>query len=747
MNRRLCGTKRTTFRVSGEGQQFPRYWFASEAGTSPDDVSQDASIVSSIAATGAGGTCTLPAGVVVISSAINLTQSFAGKTLSAHASGTTLIRGQYIPRSKVRKLSANDPWFSRFPALARQRIKCIDLLDISVSPGAWPDSSGSHTGESFSESSLYDRPISVHVGSTSLEFAQHSKSVAFGGGAWASCVGAGTSPSTQGVFEISQLPQYHADIRAIVTDDNDYLSYNCSVSSIDGTTGVITLDRTMNASFASNKQRIKLINAPEFLTEAGTMVLSISRNVLYFIPQNDSDEVYISGNDGYVITASDPINMEDTTTYNGSLARKMTISGIAFAATGGSHVHVSTANWLEIKDCAFYGSAAHSVRVSDSEGVKLTNCSWSRCRKNPLIVTEQRATRAASPALTVYDTGPFGLKDTGQVAVPGVFMRRVITAPTISGCTVSDMSLLYPECSPMVLGKYYAILGGTKSLPVTGTALTSMSGCLFKNLSGGAVQNNALSYTITGNQFQNCMMDLTDGGAVASGRSSICGDVTISNNGFKGCYKRFITSQSDDVAGVFLDDGVWGVTVSRNYFDACTVGVISNGGRGHYIKRNAFNDCGDCIRAMNASVATANMIAGQILTLCAAMHNSSVSSNAAALTASWTPSFGNAQLATDWAAVRSAYVATSRAWTQTSSTQPQKNTVCDGAGVTATGNASADINAYMQNWVRYHVTAGDKTGSTGSTVRWQSATAPQQNGYTAYDSGDSASAESVPAWE
>lgn len=720
------------------------YYFASAGSTPLADQGMDAAIAALIAATGAAGTCTLPAGIVTVNNAIALPATFQGKTLQGHASGTTIVRGVQIPTEHIRGLSINDAWYYRFPESVRDQIKCVDINALGIDPGGWPDTNGKHDGDSFSETSSTARPMAVQVGTQALEFAQERGSTLMGTNAWRVVTGVGSVANKKPRFSTATMPAEATDVRLIMTDDNDYNPKNWAVSSIDAPNNEFTLTGTTAIDIVSGKQRAKIINAPEYLTYEGAMVISFARGKLYYIPPTGQSALLISNCDDYVLTMTDPINMEDSGVYAASWARRMTVKNLRFAACGGSHIHNQTANWAVYDNCDFEGSAAHSVRISNAEGVAFTNgCTWKRLRKTPILQTEQRRTRAASPATGTFDTGPFGARDSGQNIIPGVTARFIITAFAMDGCRIEDMSLLYPASSALAIGKDYQLVGGSMATPWLGGGETVpwiVDNNVFKNLSGAAIRNNAFNHTISNNLFQDCCLEVTDAGCIMSGRTLLSGGTLLNLNGYKNITQKHTTLMSDDVAGVMLDDGCFGYKIIRDFFDNCDIGILSNGGRGHQFDRCVYKDCSTRIRAASASVATAQKIVGHLLIIGRAAITLGVDPYTTQTAFNALVS-GNTIFPDDIVNISDSYsFAMSGDWSVTC-TQGEKDSITDFASITDTGSS-----IYMLNWVEYHMEAADIQGTTpGTAVRWIGA--GPQTGYDSYDSGDGAGAEGTPAFE
>lgn len=382
------------------------------------------------------------------------------------------------------------------------------------------------------------------------------------------------------------------DLRAIIYPINEFIAYNAGVRSVQSTANGLQVRLADNvfALFQSagaptqrfdQSQRFALINAPEFLQRPGDMVISYSRRRIYFIPYSTTGISAGVDDNAQVLNVSvatpisktipkdqwrvyaAPLMVHQRPGFTLENVDFSTCAGCAISIGGVSDDHLTTAG-MTLSNCRFTSIGLVGVESRDSWATSMLGSEFSNIDGVAISIRTESYTDPTNRELSYRaHYSQLGLND------------------MIIGCNIRSTGRLHP------------------SLPAVMLALkpcaVSIMGNTFSDTSGIAISGTGTRHQISSNSFVRCSADVAEAGVVTfPGSITNLGNV-ITRNGFYNCKKcpEFGRTQFDPfLAGVMLDDGASGVTVSYNNFRTTEIPVYMNGGMFNRIEHNRYTDMG-----------------------------------------------------------------------------------------------------------------------------------------------------------
>lgn len=304
-------------------------------------------------------------------------------------------------------------------------------------------------------------------------------------------------------------------------------------------------------------------NLPEEIDRPGEWYLDRASGKLYLYPPPDFSNAKVE-----VSMLEAPLLQLRNTAF-------ISVEGITFTTSRGMGIYLENAHHIAIEACTF--NKLGTVAVSAGQ---------------PLQHTAQRYALDGSPVLDQWDSELFHhiavrhcrIHDTGA---GGIILtggdRRTLTP---SGNEISRCEFYRVDLRNHTYAAALKLFG----------AGNSVDHCHFHDLRHMAIWYRGNDHRISHNLFERICTYADDMGAICTGRDPASRGISILNNHFRDILPFDDESQ---VGAVFLDDGVGGTEVARNFFERTGSkgdkelfgAVFIHGGHENNVHHNVFLDC------------------------------------------------------------------------------------------------------------------------------------------------------------
>ncbi|NLC67218.1 MAG: right-handed parallel beta-helix repeat-containing protein, partial [Clostridiaceae bacterium] len=227
-------------------------------------------------------------------------------------------------------------------------------------------------------------------------------------------------------------------------------------------------------------------------------------------------------------------------------AEDITVEGIAFEATTGLGLKISSSNNVHINNCYFRNIGNTAIDILDSKNVQVSNC-------------------------TIHDTGDGGI----NVAAGD---RKTLTPANIS---------IYNNHIYNV-AKWVRCYQPPIKISDVGISATHN---LIHDCPHTAILFTGNDITIEYNEIYSVVMETGDAGAIYTGR-----DYTFRGNRVCYNYVHHLGGIGMGTMGIYNDDCVSGTYMEGNVFHEVSRAIFLGGGRDFVVKNNVFIDCYPSIR-------------------------------------------------------------------------------------------------------------------------------------------------------
>jgi hypothetical protein len=303
-------------------------------------------------------------------------------------------------------------------------------------------------------------------------------------------------------------------------------------------------------------QRFYAYNLLEELDKPGEWYLDRKSGVLYIIPpvNNPDEKVYLS------------LLEEPFIAVDGS--SNLSIEGIEFGYTRGTGVTVSNSDNISIFNCRLGNTGGAGISINGGSSNAVIDCE-------------------------VFNNG------SGGISVGGGSLKDLTpSAHRVENCLIHNYARINKTYNPAIR------LSGVGNI---------FRGSEVHNGVHVAVLFSGNNHLIEYNHIHDVCRETDDMAAIYSGRSWTSRGTVIRYNlirdvtGFKAGTHR--------VSGIYLDDGISGITVEGNIFLNVAQGLMFNGGRDNTAVNNVFIDVENMMRSTNMREAFTTWAAGSWVTL------------------------------------------------------------------------------------------------------------------------------------
>ena len=274
------------------------------------------------------------------------------------------------------------------------------------------------------------------------------------------------------------------------------------------------------------------------------------RNVLYFYPPDGT----VDGKGVSLKSFAQPF-------FRLEGARNVTLSGLTLTAGTGHAVALSDCQDCEISQCEIFNFSLDAVRIGRSNGA---------ITSDPTYATSHGGRRNRVTQCRIHHMGG------GGVFAAGGDMKALKRGDhLVSGCEFWLLSML----------RAY-----TPAVWLEGVGNTARDNFIH-DCPHMVLQIMGNDMRIQHNRIENVCLNASDQGAIYAGRCLNWLGNVITGNIIRGVGAK-------DNHGVYLDDGMSGAIITRNYFaDISGACVFSNSGFGHRIEDNVFVTDRNAVRA------------------------------------------------------------------------------------------------------------------------------------------------------
>ncbi|MCG7852696.1 MAG: right-handed parallel beta-helix repeat-containing protein, partial [Methanosarcinaceae archaeon] len=336
---------------------------------------------------------------------------------------------------------------------------------------------------------------------------------------------------------------------------NNWSDQSLQVAQIDPQQGTI---KSLQPSCygVKSKQRFYVYNLIEEMDQRGEWYLDRELGILYLIPsENDTKgELYLS------LSTEPFIKMDGVSNVR--------VDGIGFGYTRGTGIVITASSNIEIVNCRVGNTGGQGIRISDGSRNSVRNCE-------------------------IFNNG------SGGIVVSGGDILNLIPASN-----VVENNLIYNYAR---IEKTYKPAIGLLGVGNRVAHNEIHSGA---HMAIGFSGNN---HIIEYNHIYDVARETDDMAAIYSGRSWTSRGTVIRYNllrnitGYKAGTHR--------VSGIYLDDGISGITVEGNIFINLAQGLLFNGGRDNTAVNNVFIDVENMMRSTSLKEAYTTWAASSWKTL------------------------------------------------------------------------------------------------------------------------------------
>lgn len=527
-----------------------------------------------------GATFQLPSGITIVQSKIDLTGLSAGSVVgNAQA---TLIYGKPIPSASVWPIHPSDPAYQMIPIASRDDVRIIPAQLLGIAMGTFRTADTHFESDGQSNGSL-QLPLRLTSGSTPMRMAASAKGhdrhliTAVNAQAPLAILTTDNTFTAPGQYKNTLAEVWATEFKARIVG----CTANAGVPTMMAMPSTMTYGQPVDLA---QVPRFRLLNNLAYLTEPGEYVIDYSAGLIYLIPVDPGDTIYVHDS---------PYDLFNLTNCSG-----LSFSGFGVVGARRNHFTVKSSSGVQITNVISVGPGRCSVESIDSSMLQLS---------------QLRSEDAGCCAVYAVDrTGVFG---TGQpYPMPMSNTAKALTGSLTISSGVFVRSGTW-DCS--VASVYIE----------SGIAGASVTNCKFYDLPSMAIRMQASASTITGCIVDGACKVQADSGAIYQGQSAIQRGGNWSSNAVRGVRKPL--PSMNPTAAFMNDDGNCGkLTINQNYVENCDALVHANGGRWITLDRNVAKDC-SVYQIMGTSLGLGLLLQARILNF---------ADQCVALTSNWTRS-------------------------------------------------------------------------------------------------------------
>ena len=231
---------------------------------------------------------------------------------------------------------------------------------------------------------------------------------------------------------------------------------------------------------------------------------------------------------------------------------------------------------VQANDCAFLALERIDLNFVRGDGMIFENC-------NNLTISDCSVRAASGAGLRIHGglrhlIHSVTIEHMGRGGIDissGDWLKLISSGDIIENCRISDLSRIDRTYTPALL--------------LEGMGF-KVRNCFFKNIPSSAIRMEASESLIELNEFDNCVSESDDQGAIDVWANPLYRGNVIRHN-----YFHDIVGRHGMVAGIRLDDAICGFMITENVFIRSSGGhfggVQIHGGKDSFIEGNIFVDC------------------------------------------------------------------------------------------------------------------------------------------------------------
>ncbi len=343
---------------------------------------------------------------------------------------------------------------------------------------------------------------------------------------------------------------------------NGYSDDNLKIKEIDNSSKTITfLQPSIYGVQGDNKDKINyrryfFYNILEELDSAGEYFIDSTNNMIYFCANNDIKNLDIN------------VSILDKPLIVLKNSENISIEGIIFGYSRGMGIYLQSNKNVRIHKCDFKNLG--TVGISLNNPLSKSNTDY----RNTLISDSNESNlNVEINSCNIVNTG------TGGIILSGGDRKNLIEANNvISNCNLDNFSRLN--------------MFGCPAVTIDGVG-NKVLNCDITNSTGQAITYLGNNHEIAFNNIKHVVSEVSDQGAVYTGRDPSSAGTKIHDNFFDD-----IKSKYGSAAALYIDDGSGGIYVYNNIFSDCgSVGeypfgaIHINGGGNNSFDNNYFVNC------------------------------------------------------------------------------------------------------------------------------------------------------------
>lgn len=525
----------------------------------------------------------------------NLINNYVNIVGDSDGQERVIVFGNIIPKSCMFILDERDELYSRFPLEQRQNIYVVPIINMGLSLG---QQFVNNVGPSDGAEKNIDEPIVCCLNGRALNLCCDTKS---GLNNWrvVATTGGDASKTIASMTEINGTNTYthpasHIDLIGIVA----HINYDCRSMRFSSTSANILTMTTAPYSVSDlQSHKIKLFNAPEFLSQRGEYYISWQYGRLYFIPwENESIErLSVSTPAGEWAGTNRAAAIFDLT---GSKTQALTftqdrynqIEGFTFEACYNTPIRLGRN--CKAKRIKVNGARWLGVVSENPHAIEIDSCEFNDMWRGAISTTfGAQLTSSSNQTCTIngYDSNGYQPSKNKSFTFFNGWLDNSYSGVTISNNTI--------QRSGIVWHAWTACRINANNVSVTGNTFTYLT---HQAIAVGA----ECSATIYRNTFDYCCQSLTEGGVIYGGRSWTQ-YAKIYENLFKNVRRVRSGSGEDYLTAIMWDDMAAGLVTQDNYIKDCDYGIqLNSSPSSHY--NNIFDNVGQTFahnrfRAYNSS--------------------------------------------------------------------------------------------------------------------------------------------------
>lgn len=313
-----------------------------------------------------------------------------------------------------------------------------------------------------------------------------------------------------------------------------YRTASAGLLGIEKDTGYMITDNPNDAEKDCNfgrDARYYVYNILEELDSPGEYYIDKDTGYLYLYPPEGFDE-----NDQAVLS------LKDADIIHATGLSHVIFENLIFSETRRNGINLDNCNHIYIKDCTIRNTGNYGLVINGGNNIYVTGSKVCNIAKNGLKISSADYSTLEKSNI-VFDRG-------------AIFNCSRTNATSVSAISFSGVGI-------------------------------SVLNSEIYNVPHQAINFSGLKHTIRGNEIYNVCKNVSDAGAVYTGRSwSNRGNIIEKNY-----FHDIIGYYNAGVTAIYLDDYMSGVTVRENLFSDCASAVSVSGGRDNKILDNVVFNC------------------------------------------------------------------------------------------------------------------------------------------------------------